>query len=87
MEFSGIFNANIAFQFYQLTDSWSYSSFGNLKIEEWAYALALFIFMRNKNDPERKQHLSKTIKNDFKKYLRYMIENENEVFRFDEEKK
>jgi hypothetical protein len=38
----GIFNANCAFQFYKQNDRWGYSNLGYLKIEEWAYALALF---------------------------------------------
>jgi hypothetical protein len=79
----GIFNANAAFQFYNQTDSWGYSNLGYLKIEEWAYALALLAFIRQENDPQWKQYLSKTLKNDFEKCLKYMIENEEEIFKFD----
>lgn len=83
----GIFNANSAFQFYNQPDRWGYSNLGYLKIEEWAYALALFAFIRHEDDPEWKQYLSKTIKSDFEKSLRYMIDNEEEIFKFDDENK
>jgi len=81
----GIFNANCAFQFYNQTDRWGHSSLGYLKIDEWAYALALFAFIRHEDEPQWKQFLSKTIKYDFEKCLRYMIENEEEIFKFDDE--
>ena len=82
----GIFNANCAFQFYNQTDRWGHSSLGYLKIDEWAYALALFAFIRHEDEPEWKQFLSKTIKNDFEKCLNYMIDNEKEIFKFDDVK-
>ncbi|UCS94955.1 hypothetical protein KZP23_08070 [Echinicola marina] len=82
----GIFNANTAFQFYNQTDRWGYSNFGYLKIDEWAYALALFAFVRHEDEPGWKQYLGKTIKKDFEKCLGYMIDNEEEIFKFDEEK-
>jgi hypothetical protein len=81
----GIFNANCAFQFYNQIDRWGHSNLGYLKIEEWAYALALLAFIRHEDEPPWKQFLSKTIKSDFEKCLRYMIENEGEIFEFDEE--
>ena len=81
----GIFNANCAFQFYKQNDRWGYSNLGYLKIEEWAYALALFAFIRHEDEPQWKAFLSKTIKSDFEKCLSYMIENEEEIFKFDDE--
>lgn len=82
----GIFNANTAFQFYQQSDRWGYSNMGYLKIDEWAYALALFAFLRQEDNPEWKQYLSKTIKSDFEKCLQYMIENEEDIFKFEDGK-
>lgn len=82
----GIFNANCAFQFYNQSDRWGHSNLGYLKIEEWAYALALFAFIRHEDEPQWKQFLSKTIKSDFEKCLSYMIDNEEEIFKFDDEK-
>ena len=81
----GIFNANCAFQFYNQVDRWGHSSLGYLKIDEWAYALALFAFIRHEDEPEWKQFLSATIKSDFEKCLSYMIKNEEEIFKFDDE--
>ena len=82
----GIFNANAAFQFYNEPDRWGYSNLGYLKIEEWAYALALFAFIRQEDNPQWQQYLSKTIKSEFEKSLQYMIENEDDIFMFDDEK-
>lgn len=79
----GIFNANAAFQFFQQTDRWGYNKLGYLKIEEWAYALALFAFVRHEDNPNWKNHLNSTVKKDFEKCLRYMIKNEDEIFKFD----
>ena len=81
----GIFNANTAFNFRQNMDGWGYTNAGYLKIEEWAYGLALFAFLRFEDTPEWRSYLNKTVKNDFDKCLRYMIENEEEIFRFDDE--
>lgn len=81
----GIFNANCAFQFYNQNDSWGYSNLGYLKIEEWAYALALLAFIRKEDEPHWKQFLSKSIKKDFEKCLSYMIENEAEIFKIEED--
>ncbi len=82
----GIFNANTAFQFYNQIDRWGYRNLGYLKIEEWAYALALWAFIRHEDKPEWKQYLSKAIKQDFEKSLQYMIDNEDDIFKFDDEK-
>jgi hypothetical protein len=79
----GIFNANTAFQFYNQTDRWGYSTLGYLKIEEWAYALALFAFIRHEAEPEWKQFLSKTVKGNFEKCLRYITENKEDIFKIE----
>ena len=80
----GIFNANTAFQFYQQSDQWGHRSSGYLKIDEWAYALALFAFIRYEDKPEWRRYLSKTITRDFDRSLRYMIDNEKEIFDFED---
>ncbi len=78
----GIFNANAAFQFQSNSDSWGYSSHGYLKIQEWGYALALFTFSRNEDNPVWSEFLNKSIKDDFEKCLKYLLENESEIFQF-----
>ncbi len=80
----GIFNANTSFQFKTQTDRWVASSMGYLKVEEWAYALALFAFKRNEIEPDWKQYLNLTIKKEFEKCLKYLFDNENEIFKFDD---
>ena len=82
----GIFNANCAFQFYNKIDRWGHSKLGYLTIDEWAYALALLAFIRHEDEPEWKNFLSKTVKSNFEKCLSYMIDNEEEIFKFDDEK-
>jgi hypothetical protein len=83
----GIFNANNAYNFYQKHDSWGYSSAGYLRIEEWAYALALFAFARYDDNPDWKKYLSKMITNDFEKCLKFMRDNEKDIFKIEEEQK
>lgn len=80
----GIFNANMSFQFDRKTDRWGYRILGYLKVEEWVYALALLAFIRNEDNPSWKEYLSRGIKSDFEKSLKYMIENEKEIFRFED---
>lgn len=80
----GIFNANSAFYFHKTTNEWSYGWAGYLKIEEWAYALALLAFIRYEDNPEWAGYLSKTVRGDFEKSLRYMKDNEEEIFRLDD---
>ena len=66
-------------------DRWGYDIYGYLKIEEWAYALALFTFLREEDKPEWKQYLSTSIRSDFERSLEYMIENEDQMFKSDEQ--
>lgn len=81
----GIFNANASFKSITQQDRWGYDIYGYLKIEEWAYALALFTFFREEDEPEWKQYLSTSIRSDFERSLQYMIENEDQMFKSDEQ--
>lgn len=81
----GIFSANSAFKFTNEFDRWGYETAGYLTIEEWAYALALFAFIRHEDSPDWKQFLNITIRRDFEKSLNYMIDNENDIFNFEKE--
>lgn len=76
----GIFNANTAFEYHQSFDRWGYSKSGYLRQEEWAYALALLAYMREEDNPEWSKYLNKTIKKDFERSLKYMLDNEQEIF-------
>ena len=77
----GIFNANSSFSFYAQSDRWGYKSSGYMKAPEWAYALALSAFYRNEDNPEWKKYLNPTIKKDFERAIKYMIDNESEIFK------
>jgi len=83
----GIFNANTAFQFHSGYDRWGYKSMGYLSIEEWAYALALFAFIRHEDNPLWSKHLAKPVLNEFNKSMDYMLKNEGEIFNFNEQTK
>lgn len=76
----GIFNANTAFQFNRSNEGWSWRDLGYLKIDEWAYALALYACFRKESNPEWVQHLNPTIKKLFKKSTEYIYAYEDMVF-------
>ena len=80
----GIFSANASFQFFQQYDRWGYNGVGYLKYDEWAYSLALFAFLRYEDNPEWANFLNPTIKKEFKRCLAYMLENESEIFKFED---
>ena len=81
----GIFTANASFQFYQENDRWGYTAVGYLKHDEWAYSLALFAFLRNEDNPEWLNFLNPTVRKEFERNIAYMIENEDEIFKFADE--
>lgn len=82
----GVFGANSSFQFSQESDRWSYSSTGYLNYDEWAYCLALFAFLRYEENPYWSNYLNPTVKKEFQKCLKYMIDNEEQIFDFEEVK-
>ena len=55
-----------------------------MSIDEWAYSLALYAFIRNEDQPEWRNHLSKTVTADFDKCLQYLVDHENEIFQFED---
>ncbi len=81
----GIFNANSAFQFFQQRDRWGSRNLGYLTQEEWAYTLALLAFIRYEDKPDWSEYLNATIKADFEKSINYILENEETIFKFDDE--
>ncbi|MBD8387071.1 hypothetical protein [Dysgonomonas sp. BGC7] len=78
----GIFSANSSFHFFKQSDRWGYNSTGYLKFDEWAYCLALFAFLRYEDNPEWSKHLNLTIKKEFDRCMKYMLENEQDIFNF-----
>lgn len=81
----GVFTANASFQFSQEHDRWSYSNQGYLNHDEWAYSLALFAFLRYEENPSWSESLNPMIKKEFDKSLQYMANNEEEIFKFEED--
>jgi hypothetical protein len=80
----GVFNANTSFQFYQASDRWGYSKLGYLNQDEWAYALALLAFLRGEVNPDWVKYLNATTKKDFEKCSKYISQNEDSIFKFDD---
>ncbi|MGZ5242635.1 MAG: hypothetical protein ACXWEY_14435 [Bacteroidia bacterium] len=76
----GVFNANAAFEFNKTSSMWKYSKLGYLLQQEWAYALALFAFMRGEENAEWVKYLNKSVKADFERSIEYIIENQATIF-------
>ncbi|MDR1504127.1 MAG: hypothetical protein LBT43_16900 [Prevotella sp.] len=81
----GIFCANTSFQYYQSSSGWGYSYQGYMNQDEWAYSLALLAYMRNEEKPDWANVLNPTLKKDFDRSLKYILDNEDEIFKFDPE--
>lgn len=77
----GIFNANVSFQIKTNHDSWGWSKSGYLSQMEWAYALALFAYIRGEKEPEWIQFLSRNIKSDFIKSEKFIRDNPDKIFK------
>jgi hypothetical protein len=75
----GVFNANSAFRFHSDANKWSYSKQGYLPQQEWAYALALYAYIRQEKNPAWIKFLSKNIQSDFKKSEAYIYDNTDKV--------
>ncbi len=78
----GIFGANSAFTFGSNVMSWSYRVKGYFKQETWAYALALYAWINEDEQPEWLKHLNKTVQGDFKRTMRWFKENPPQLGEF-----
>jgi len=76
----GIFNANSAFKEYKSSDSYGHNSIGYLKQREWGYALALYSFFRQEENPDWIKFLTPNLKSDFKKSINFILANTDKVF-------
>ena len=77
----GVFNANAAFSFSQSSFGWQHSRQGYRSQMEWGYALALFAFFRNESSPAWIEYLSSDIRSDFKKSMKFILENKETIFK------
>lgn len=76
----GIFNANDTFDYFQNFESYGYKSSGYLKVEEWAYAFAIYSYLREETNPKWKKYLKKSIIIELDKCLNYVFNNEDKLF-------
>jgi hypothetical protein len=76
----GIFNANSSFKEQKSFDSYGHNSIGYLKQKEWGYALALYAFFRQEENPDWIKFLTPNIKSDFKKSMEFINANTDKVF-------
>ncbi len=76
----GIFNANAAYKEYKSFDSYGNNSLGYLKQKEWGYALALYSYYREEENPDWLKYLTPNIKSDFKKSTEFINANRDKVF-------
>ncbi|MBO9200436.1 MULTISPECIES: hypothetical protein [Niastella] len=77
----GVFNANCAFREIKNFDTRGHSTLGYLKQREWGYALALYAYFRQENNPGWVHHLTPNIRSDFKKSSAYIYGNTDKIFR------
>jgi len=76
----GIFNANSSFREHKSFDSYGHNSIGYLQQREWGYALALYAFFRQEENPGWIKFLTPNIKSDFKKSMDFIHANIDKVF-------
>ena len=76
----GIFNANSSYKEHNSFDSYGHNSIGYLKQREWGYALALYAFFRQEENPDWIKFLTPNIKSDFKKSMDFINANTDKVF-------
>ena len=72
----GIFNANASFREHKSPEGYMTSSLGYLKQREWGYALALYAFYKQEENPDWIKFLNPNLKSDLKKGLNFILANE-----------
>jgi len=77
----GIFNANEAFKTVAGFDFWGWRRSGYLTQQQWGYALALFSYLREEENPEWINFLSVNVKGAFKKSLNFIQHNSEELYK------
>ncbi len=77
----GVFNANCAFREIKNFYVRGHSTLGYLKQREWGYALALYAYFRQENNPGWINHLTPNIRSDFKKSTAFIYANRDKIFK------
>ncbi|HVZ97143.1 MAG TPA: tetratricopeptide repeat protein [Chitinophagaceae bacterium] len=76
----GVFNANAAFQTINGYGFSGWSKLGYLTQMQWGYALALFCYLREEENPEWVKFLSVNVQADFKKSITFIQNNPGNIF-------
>lgn len=76
----GIFNANSSFKEHKSFEGYGYNSLGYLKQREWGYALALYSFFREDENPDWIKFLRPNLRYDFRKSMDFINANTDKVF-------
>jgi hypothetical protein len=76
----GIFNTNCSFNFNANQHSWEYSKLGYLPQNEWGYALALFAYCREEENPDWMRYLNKQSQVDFRDSMNWILANEDLIW-------
>ena len=77
----GIFNANEAFKTFRGVDYSGWRKMGYLTQMEWGYALSLFAYIREEENPGWIKHLTLNIQGDFIQGQNFILANEELVFK------
>lgn len=77
----GVFNANASFKEHKSYDSYRHNSIGYLMQKEWGYALALYSYYRQEDQPDWINLLTTNIKSDFKKSMSFIFVNRDKIFK------
>ncbi|WP_431211739.1 hypothetical protein ACQ86N_38985 [Puia sp. P3] len=77
----GIFNANAAFQWFADNKRFGWSESGYLTQMEWGYALALFAYIRDEDEPAWAEHLCKNVRADFQQGINFIANNPGLIFK------
>ena len=72
----GVISANAAFRFNSGFKEWGYQKLGYLSQIEWGYALAVYATMLNQPCPSWANHLTDTVKGNFKRGVEYILTNQ-----------
>ena len=79
----GIFNANTAFREHKSHHSFGYNTSGYLKQPQWGYALALYIYFKEEDNPEWIKFLTPNIRSDIRRSLDFIYTNPDVIFKTD----
>lgn len=75
----GLFNANTSFKFDKHNRGWAHSRLGYLGQVDWGYLWALYLYVREEQEPEWFKYLNKTVARDCRRALEFIQANKEKV--------